>query len=180
MNNETKNTIIKGIFSVIVALISVGGVVLIRNLRVTVEGSINIDGPISINNPIVGFTDPESGSDQEENSAVLTESLITGNRRYKDAIPETYIESLILEGYYRKLARGELTGFSDADLERVINGMSAMSGKIFETKENIAYFTSRTWYSPNKSYSSSKSLNEFQQANRDLCVKIQKENGWRK
>ena len=79
MNNDIKKSILKGIFTVIIAPDSVEGVVLIINIslnfNVTVEEPISIEGALSITSPYIKSYIPEIEFNSVENNGTLTDSI---------------------------------------------------------------------------------------------------------
>lgn len=90
-----------------------------------------------------------------------------------------YIEQFILRGYREKYSLEELWQFSQEEMEYVLNGVYALSGKWFGTSDLWDYFTSKPWYYPIRADITDREKNSFQQANEDLIVSYMKDMGWR-
>lgn len=105
-------------------------------------------------------------------------SLPTSYTQYEDSATD-YIEQFILRGYRDTYAPEELLQFSQEEMEYVLNGVYALSGKWFGTTELWNYFTSKPWYYPVRADITDSEKNSFQQANEDTIVSYMKSVGWR-
>lgn len=90
-----------------------------------------------------------------------------------------YIEQFILRGHRQKYAVEELWQFSREEMEYVLNGVYALSGKWFGTSDLWNYFTSKPWYYPIRADITDREKNSFQQANEHTIVSYMKSLGWR-
>lgn len=90
-----------------------------------------------------------------------------------------YIEKFILRGHRQKYAEEELWQFSREEMEYVLNGVYALSGKWFGTSDLWNYFTSKPWYYPIRADITDREKNSFQQANENTIVSYMKSLGWR-
>ena len=120
------------------------------------------------------------GEDYSPNQAYSPEltSLPTNYTQY-EASATDYLEQFILRGYRDLYAPEELLQFSQEEMEYVLNGVYALSGKWFGTTELWLYFTSKPWYYPVRADITDNEKNSFQQANEDLIVQYMKSVGWR-
>ncbi len=89
------------------------------------------------------------------------------------------IEAFILRGYRDKFAVEELYPFTKDEMEYVLNGVYAMSGKWFGRSDLWNYFTSKPWYYPVRADITDNEKNSFQQANEETIVSYMKDMGWR-
>ena len=105
-------------------------------------------------------------------------SLPTNYIQYEDTATD-YMEKFILRGYREIYAPEELLQFSQEQMEYVLNGVYALSGKWFGTTELWNYFTSKPWYYPIRADITDNEKNSFQQANEDMIVRYMKSVGWR-
>ena len=120
------------------------------------------------------------GEDYSPNQAYSPEltSLPTNYAQYEASATDS-IERFILRGYRDQYAPEELLQFSQEEMEYVLNGVYALSGKWFGTTELWLYFTSKPWYYPVRADITDNEKNSFQQANEDLIVQYMKSVGWR-
>lgn len=105
-------------------------------------------------------------------------SLPTSYTQYENTATD-YIEQFILRGYRDTYAPEELLQFSQEEMEYVLNGVYALSGKWFGTTELWNYFTSKPWYYPIRADITDNEKNSFQQANENTIVSYMKSVGWR-
>lgn len=110
--------------------------------------------------------------------APVLDALPTSYAQY-EASATDYIESFILRGYRDTYAPEELLQFSQEEMEYVLNGVYALSGKWFGTTELWNYFTSKPWYYPIRADITDSEKNSFQQANENTIVIYMKSVGWR-
>lgn len=111
----------------------------------------------------------------------------SGRRRYKDAIPTDRVEAFMLEGYYNYYSYADLYDFSQTELRLILNGLYAMSGKIYIVDDDAApslqlaaaYFNEKSWYDPISSNAKSLIYNKYQQANIDLVAHFEFDQGYR-
>ena len=89
------------------------------------------------------------------------------------------IEAFILRGYHDKYCVEELEYFSKEEMEYVLNGVYALSGKWFGRSDLWNYFTSKSWYYPVRADITDNEKNSFQQANEETIVAYMKNLGWR-
>ena len=108
----------------------------------------------------------------------MLDSLPTSYAQYENSATD-YIERFILRGYREKYSLEELLQFSQEEMEYVLNGVYALSGKWFGKSDLWDYFTSKPWYYPVRADITDNEKNSFQQANENMIVSYMKSVGWR-
>ncbi len=108
----------------------------------------------------------------------MLDSLPTSYAQYENSATD-YIERFILRGYREKYSQEELLQFSQEEMEYVLNGVYALSGKWFGKSDLWDYFTSKPWYYPVRADITDNEKNSFQQANENTIVSYMKSVGWR-
>ena len=95
---------------------------------------------------------------------------------------EKSIEAMILDGNARNYAYAEIFGLKQDELRLLRNGLYALSGKEFESKDLKEYFNAADWYNPRGSVNDDVVVyfNDFQKRNLELIIQIEKERGFRK
>lgn len=103
-----------------------------------------------------------------------------------DTTPASEPEGDALSQYIYGLASrdmdiSELSGLDEETVGYIRNGIYALAGKIFKTKEYQEYFSAQSWYIP---YSDNNDLvtarfNSHMEHNLNVCIEYEKLMGWR-
>lgn len=130
----------------------------------------------------IGAKLPQDGGDHRETEieSVTEETESFAEETGSESLPEEDVQSgFIFENSDRRyLTRGELENLSAEELRIARNEIYARKGRKFQSEDLQNYFESQDWYQgtiePQDFVESS--LNEYEIANRDLILLIEKEN----
>lgn len=118
------------------------------------------------------------GYEQTADYTPMLDALPTDYAQFEPYATD-YIESFILRGFREEYEREELYCFTDEEMELVLNGVYALSGKWVARKELWNYFTTKPWYYPVRADITVEEKNSFQQAKENTIVAYMKDMGWR-
>ena len=94
-----------------------------------------------------------------------------------DPTKNVNLANMIRKLNQQAIQRQDLLQFTLEEIEYLRNGLYALSGKIFKTKDYAQYFSAQSWYEGTSTSDAqvSKKFNDFQNGNLEIIVAYEKE-----